>query len=232
MKTGGMKTGDMKTGGKRRPAALVLASGLVAAGVIAGGLIAGGWVAASRLEAAAPRDVDWRRIATSQDRGRLRGWREAWMAARTMSEGAGAGAAMARDPVLLDPDVALPDAALPAGGYRCRTVKLGGRGPASLPLLAMGWGRCRVGHDGRATTFAIDGPMRVSGHLFDDTDARQVFLGTLAVGDETRPMRYGRDPRRDMAGLIERIGPKRWRLVLPYPAFASTLDVIEILPAG
>jgi hypothetical protein len=34
-----------------------------------------------------------------------------------------------------------------------------------------------------------------------------------------------------MAGLVERIGARRWRLVLPYPRFESTLDVIEIVPA-
>jgi hypothetical protein len=34
-----------------------------------------------------------------------------------------------------------------------------------------------------------------------------------------------------LAGYIERIGDKRWRLVLPYPRFESLLDVVEIVPA-
>ena len=58
-----------------------------------------------------------------------------------------------------------------------------------------------------------------------------IFLGTLALGDEARPMPYGRDLRRDMAGFVERIGEARWRLVLPFPGFQSTLDVMEIVPA-
>jgi len=34
-----------------------------------------------------------------------------------------------------------------------------------------------------------------------------------------------------MAGLIERIGTRRWRVVLPYPHFESVLDVVELIPA-
>jgi hypothetical protein len=34
-----------------------------------------------------------------------------------------------------------------------------------------------------------------------------------------------------MAGVVERIGERRWRLVLPYPNFESTIDVLELLPA-
>ncbi len=35
---------------------------------------------------------------------------------------------------------------------------------------------------------------------------------------------------RDMAGVLERIGERRWRLVLPYPRFESLLDVVELVP--
>jgi hypothetical protein len=58
-----------------------------------------------------------------------------------------------------------------------------------------------------------------------------VFLGTLQLADERGVFRYGHDAERDLAGLVERIGPRRWRLILPYPRFESLLDVIEILPA-
>jgi hypothetical protein len=33
-----------------------------------------------------------------------------------------------------------------------------------------------------------------------------------------------------MIGLVQRIGDRRWRLVLPRPAHESLLDVIEIVP--
>ena len=34
-----------------------------------------------------------------------------------------------------------------------------------------------------------------------------------------------------MAGVVERVGDNRWRLVLPYPRFESLLDVIELASA-
>jgi hypothetical protein len=33
-----------------------------------------------------------------------------------------------------------------------------------------------------------------------------------------------------MAGLIENVGPNRWRLALPYPHFESTIDILELVP--
>jgi hypothetical protein len=61
---------------------------------------------------------------------------------------------------------------------------------------------------------------------------RQVFLGSLVLGDETRAMQYGNDPERDLAGFVERIGDRRWRLLLPRPRFESLIDVVEIVPAA
>jgi hypothetical protein len=60
---------------------------------------------------------------------------------------------------------------------------------------------------------------------------RQVFLGTLMLGDESRAMQYGVDPERDVAGFVERIGPERWRMIMPSPHFESLLDVMELVPA-
>jgi hypothetical protein len=54
----------------------------------------------------------------------------------------------------------------------------------------------------------------------------------MMFGDETAPIAYGRDNARDMAGFVERVGDKRWRLVLPYPTFESILDVVELVPEG
>ena len=52
----------------------------------------------------------------------------------------------------------------------------------------------------------------------------------MVLGDETIAYKYGRDPERDLAGWIERIGERRWRMILPYPHYESTLDVIELVP--
>jgi len=61
---------------------------------------------------------------------------------------------------------------------------------------------------------------------------REVFLGTLVLGDEGRAMQYGRDPDRDVAGFVERIGPNRWRMLMPRPHFESQIDVLELVPAS
>ena len=59
---------------------------------------------------------------------------------------------------------------------------------------------------------------------------RLVFLGSLALGNEDQPLAYGDDPKRNMAGVFERIGPFRWRLVIPWPQSTSKLDVFELTP--
>ena len=38
------------------------------------------------------------------------------------------------------------------------------------------------------------------------------------------------DETRDVAGYVERIGERRWRLVMPEPHFESQIDVMELVP--
>lgn len=199
---------------------------LAAAVLVAG--CAGGRQLMAREES--PGDIDWRRVATPQDRTRLRQWRTAWVDALAIARSAGASAELASDPQLFDPDRILADATLPDGRYRCRLVKLGGRDSAVPAIGRREWTQCRVERVAGGRTFALVGRQRLHGNLFDHDDTRQVFLGTLAFADETGALRYGRDAKRDAAGFVERIGKARWRLVLPYPTFESTLDLVEIVP--
>ena len=201
------------------------------AAVLAAGAVLSGCAASGHLSAEQPANVDWRRVATQADRSRLRNWRQAWVAAIATVRQRGGNAALGSEPRLFDPDRALAGAALAAGSYRCRRWKLASHDPALKPVAMGGWAPCTVAPEGSAVRFAAQGLQRAEGYLFDDTDARRVFLGTLALGDETRALRYGRDARRDMAGVLERVDERRWRLVLPYPGFESMLDVIEIVPA-
>jgi hypothetical protein len=60
---------------------------------------------------------------------------------------------------------------------------------------------------------------------------RQLFLGSLVLGDESRALQYGEDQSRNIAGFVERIGPQRWRLLMPRPHFESQMDVMELVPA-
>jgi hypothetical protein len=176
----------------------------------------------------------WRETATDDDRRRLRLWRESFVAALAEAREAGHGAEIAREGALLDPDSALPGAGLPAGDYRCRTLKLGSQGEAGLTYTPYPAFRCRVGigTDGRMHFTKLSGSQRPVGRLYEEHDRRQIFLGTMQLGDEARALRYGRDPERNMAGIVERVGERRWRIVFPYPHFESTLDVIELVPAS
>ena len=49
---------------------------------------------------------------------------------------------------------------------------------------------------------------------------------------QARAMQYARDTERDVAGFVERIGPNRWRLIMPRPHFESQMDVMELVPSS
>jgi hypothetical protein len=182
---------------------------------------------------APPETGTWRATATDQDQERIRGWYKSWQAALADARAKGFGADIDREGILLQPTAALPNPHLPAGDYRCRTIKLGTQGRSGLAYVAYGWFRCRVAPEqGLSSLTKITGSQRPVGLIFPDNLKRQIFLGTLELGDEKMAVNYGSDRMRDMAGLVERIGDNRWRLVLPAPAYESLLDVIELVPAS
>jgi hypothetical protein len=178
---------------------------------------------------AATAPINWRDIATENDRRRLRDWRTAWVQA--LRKAAAHNAEIAREGVLLQPDAALPWATPPSGDYHCRVIKIGAKSAGLLNYIAYPAFNCRIRDEHGIRSFAkLTGSQRPVGHLLPATGERMVFLGTLQLGDETRSLRYGDDRERDMAGHLERIGERRWRLVLPYPHFESTMDIIELIP--
>jgi hypothetical protein len=138
----------------------------------------------------------WRGIATDADRERLRNWHKAWDEALPAARAADP-KAIAADPLLFDPDRALRGAALPPGKYRCRTFKLGASGTAMRDYAAYPAFDCEVSEEGAVDSFhKLNGSQRPVGLLFAETDARTIFLGTLVLGDETSPLRYGLDAQR------------------------------------
>ena len=175
---------------------------------------------------------DWRMVATQDDRERLRDWRSAFVNGLTAARVGGHAADVAREGVLLDPDAALGGGPIPNGMYRCRVIKLGGKAPALLNYVAYPYFTCRIRQERELQGFAkLTGSQRQIGLIFPDDAIRQVFLGTLVLGDEAGAMQYGRDTERDVAGFVERIGPNRWRLIMPKPHFESVMDVMELVPA-
>jgi len=186
--------------------------------------------AASAVEA--QRADGWRAVATERDRLRIRDWRRTWVA--------GLGAAkrkhahkVAKEGPLLEPDAALLNPVPPVGTYRCRTIKLGSAGSGMLDWVDYPQFTCRIAQRGGQLTFIrLNGSQRPIGRLFPDGVRRMIFLGTLQLGDERQLLAYGTDRDRDLAGILERVGDNRWRLVFPQPAFESIIDVIELVPAA
>ena len=179
----------------------------------------------------APIPADWRSIATEQDRDRLRNWRSAWVEALRKAQAAGFGPTIAREGVLLQPDAALEWREPPGGDYRCRVIKMGAKSPGMLEYVAYSAFDCRIRREDGLVSFAkMTGSQRPIGHVLPTAGNRMIFLGTLQLGDETRALEYGRDRERDMAGILERIGERRWRLVFPSPHFESMADVLELVP--
>ena len=169
----------------------------------------------------------WAQAVLPADRQRLLGVDEAWYAALGAVRRGGYGAELAALSALAEERAGLPAAEPPPGLYRCRTIKLGG-----LPYVAYPWFRCRVARTDEGLRFdKLTGSQRQSGRLYPDGERRMVFLGAIAWGDtEAAAPAYGVSAERDQVGFLERVGPQRWRLALPFPRQESLLDLIELTP--
>ena len=147
------------------------------------------------------------------------------------AQAAGSGPQIAVQGALLKPDLALDDPLLPAGEYSCRVFKMGAQARGLLDYVAYPSFTCRVtSAEGRLRFTKLDGSQRPNGDIYPDDGHRMIFLGTMTLGDEVRSLPYGRDAERDMAGIVERVGPRRWRIAFPYPHWESTIDILELVP--
>ena len=174
----------------------------------------------------------YRRVISDDDRIRLRDWRASFEDGLAAARKAGHGAEIDREGALLDPDAALAGPAIPNGMYRCRVIKLGAKDPGNLDFVSYGGFSCRIRQERTLQRLGkLSGAQRYVGLIFPHDAIRSVFLGTLAFTDESRVLQYGQDEQRDVAGYIERVGPNRWRLIMPQPHFESRLDVMELVPA-
>ena len=176
---------------------------------------------------------DWRQVATDYDRKRLRDWRKAFVDGLDAARKAGHAAEITREGALLDPDAALTGGAISSGSYACRVIKLGAKSQGMLDYVSYPPFICRIDQERDLQGFAkLTGSQRPVGLIFAGDALRQVFLGTLVLGDEREARQYGQDETRDVAAFVERIGPNRWRMVMPRPAFESQVDVVELVPRG
>lgn len=172
-------------------------------------------------------DSDWSAIAAPADRTRLQllpgELRRAIaavprrFAARVQAEGP-----------LLDPAKAEPKPALPPGPYHCRLLRLGGR--AGLVTYAPDFCYVQAGPGAAMGFVKQTGSNLPQGWLYPDTDTRVVFLGALRARPADRAPAYGVEPARDVAGLVERVSPFRWRLTLANARQGAALDLYELVP--
>jgi hypothetical protein len=176
-----------------------------------------------------PEAAEWRRVATLEDQARLGDLETGFAQAIAAARRAGFGRQIAAEGALLEPG-SLARAAPSPGSYRCRIIRLGpsGRGRA---LQSFAPYFCHVGVEGdRLSLTKQSGSERPGGYLWDDGQDRMIFIGATALGNEPVPPAYGDDSERSLVGLLERVAPFRYRLVMPRARSVATLDVLEMVP--
>jgi hypothetical protein len=178
-----------------------------------------------------PESEAWKAVATDADEDRLArlglAWQEALAEAKKSNP-----ADVAREDKLLLPRSALPMPAPTPGSYNCRMLAVGKAATKGKAFESFKPFFCYVQvEDGQLTIVKQTGSQRPAGRLWNDDDSsRMIFLGSLALGDEEAPLAYGDDPKRNMAGVLERIAPFKWRLVIPWPQSNAKLNVFELTP--
>ena len=175
----------------------------------------------------------WKAVATTADEDRLARLGLAWQQALDEAKKSDPND-VRHEGKLLMPRSSLPRPAPTPGSYNCRLIKLGKATAKSKSFESFKPFFCYVEVEGDLLTIVKQtGSQRPAGRLWEDDDPnRLIFLGSLALGDEDQPRAYGDDPKRDMAGVLERIGPFKWRLVIPWPQSTSKLDVFELTPVA
>lgn len=185
--------------------------------------------------AAQPMKADtWQSVASEGDVSRIQRMPSAW------AEGLGAArkgnfkTALEEEELLLTPSAGKARPAPTPGSYRCRLVTLGSADKGEKALERYNPFFCYIEVEGDLFTIVKQtGSQRPAGRLWEDDDpTRLIFLGTLALGSEEEVRAYGDDPKRDMAGVFERIAPFRWRLSIPYPQDGAKIDVFELTPVA
>jgi len=176
----------------------------------------------------------WQQIASSEDANRIRRLGTAWSSGLEEARRAGHGDEIGAEGKLLNANAGQAKPAPTPGSYSCRMIRLGRekpRGPAFQKFKPF---FCYVGVEGELFTIVKQtGSQRPAGRLWeDDNPNRLIFLGTIAIGNEEEARAYGEDPRRDTAGIFERIAPFKWRLVIPFTQSGARIDVFELTPVA
>lgn len=174
----------------------------------------------------------WQTLATPADIERLTDWRDQFAMVRQRVLESEKKAELLAGGALFEVDAAIDYAPPPAGLYKCNVTKLAGR---YLEMIAYDYFRCRIiVENGRRQFVKLTGSQRPVGYIHDAPPADErdkphgIFLGTLLLGDEAALVPYGAEKDRDLAGIVERLGQKRWRILFPKPFYESELDIMNL----
>ena len=184
------------------------------------------------VTAVVPQNDGWSAVASDADRNRINRTALAWQTGLAEARERGFRDAIRSEGKLLVSGGGLARPAPTPGSYRCRLVTLGRPtkgGPAFEKYKPF---FCYVDVEGDLFTIVKQtGSQRPAGRLWpDDLPTRLIFLGSVALGNEEEARAYGEDPRRDVAGVFERIAPFVWRLVIPFAQDGTKLQVFELTP--
>jgi hypothetical protein len=180
--------------------------------------------------AAVPVGENWRAVIRSDDLDRINRLDAAWQAGLAEARARRFGAQIAAEGALLAPAAELPRASPPPGSYQCRLIRLGA-GADRRAFTAYPSYFCHIGVEGELLSFTKQtGSERPGGYIWNDSDTRLIFLGAMASGEDEAPPAYGDSPGSDLAGVAERIGPFRYRIVFPWPQGGAKIDVLELVP--
>lgn len=186
-----------------------------------------------RVEGQAGGSADWRGVVSGADAANLGRLDQAWRLGRAEADDRGFAAQVEALGPLVDPNAGQTGRLQPApGAYRCRSIKLGTNSPGGPGYLEYPYFRCSIEltPGGDLVLTKTTGSQRSRGLLYPDTDRRLIFVGAQAWGmDEASFPRYGEQRLRDQVGVFERIGPNRWRLVIPWPRVDSKLEILELV---
>lgn len=168
----------------------------------------------------------WRAVATPSDRQRLALLPALWprvLAAMPR----GAGARLKEEGALVDPAGALALPAPSPGPYRCRLLRFGGQAGFRTFKPDI----CYIDGDSATLSFTKQtGSSLPGGWLYPDGPKRLIFLGAAPLAEGKDVPLYGKYPAQDVAGVVERVSPFRWRMTLARAARGSMMDVYELVP--
>lgn len=185
------------------------------------------------IEVAPPEKSDgWKGIANAPDIDRVARLPMAWSTALRQARARGFGKAISEEGLLLEPNAAQPRPAPSPGSYSCRMIRIGSAQRKLPTFERFKPFFCYVEAEGDLLTIVKQtGSQRPAGRLWEDNDPnRLVFLGSLARDDGDALKAYGEDAQRDMAGVVERVAPFVWRLVIPWPRGNSRIELYELTP--